>query len=149
MESAESALLLKLFSLIDHDNDQQISVQDLKLFVSSLINQEINDEEILKRTMQMIGIDQRGFISSKAFLDFVEQGSQNAKANDDTAFIKLFEYLDVDSDGVISQDDLERSLQFLYEEDIGKIAKRLLKQADFNRDGYIDIGEFKRLYRYV
>jgi len=70
-----------------------------------------------------------------------------SRCDEDILIEQYFDIFDKDGNGKITSKELRSVLQVLYRNDLDKqIQEELLQRYDADESGYLDIGEFKKLY---
>lgn len=131
------------FSLFDKNGDGFISIDELSAVFKAL-GQNLTTEEI-QDMLNDIDTDGDGRIDFPEFLTMMSKSISTVTEEEELR--ETFCVFDKDSDGRISERELETALISLGERLSRSEIKALLKEADTNGDGYIDFAEFCALMK--
>lgn len=130
---------IALFHQFDKNKDGYITVNELKKGLKTLKN--VDDAEI-EEIMNGIDTDKNGAINYNEFI----AATLNAKvASDYERILKAFEFFDLNSDGLIDEEELKNSLAGKEFEKIDiSIFQEALKECDMDGDGKVSFTEFTK-----
>lgn len=129
------------FSLFDRDGDGHITTKDLLGIMRSL-GQKPSETE-LAEMINEVDFDKSGTID---FYEFLTMMSQKMKLADSEQEIKdAFAVFDKNGDKMISAAELRHVLINLGEKLSDAEVEEMIKDADSNRDGFVDYEEFVSL----
>ena len=133
LTSAELKQLAKQFTEMDTNSDGIITMAE---FASQMSKLGMENAEI-KAAFSAIDQDQTGILK---YSEFIAAAIDEKEFDEDHEVEAAFRRLDLDESGSLDVDDLRQLLpKNLSEEAI----TRILDQADFQKDGKIDLAEFK------
>ncbi|KAG0171888.1 calmodulin-like 3 [Apophysomyces sp. BC1034] len=150
----ELATLKEAFSLYDRNGDGVITVAELSAILKSL---GIKDNQYAKANGdKKIDFNEFAAIMSKhappaapSLRQWKTHPSLSAKRqlsyHQDDELVQVFQAFDKNKDGLISQQELTDVMRGLGERLTEVEIKNMMEDADTNRDGYIDLTEFKKL----
>ncbi|KAJ1965795.1 hypothetical protein IWQ62_002576 [Dispira parvispora] len=139
------AQLKASFDLFDKDGDNAITINELSQVLNEL-NQTLTKEE-LEEIMVLADADGNGKLDFKEFAALLKNNTPVvAKLVKEIEVHLAFQAIDTDKSGFISRDELREALKRMNmscsEEQLGK----LIKEADVDGDGQINLREFCQLY---
>ncbi|KAF7729223.1 hypothetical protein EC973_004752 [Apophysomyces ossiformis] len=154
----ELASLKEAFSLYDRDRDGVITASELAAILKSLGIRDNEDSNGLDD--KKIDFDEFVVIMSKhapppppRLRKWNTQPSMSVKKqlsyHEDDELVQVFQAFDKNKDGLISEQELREMMKRLGEEVSAIEIKNMMEDADTNRDGYIDLAEFKRLMPHI
>lgn len=147
------------FNIFDKDKDGSITRDELKSVMLSL---GLNPSET--EIMDMIDsadIDKNGVIDINEFINLMpsltgdssfaapKPNSRKSKKaiSEQEELRRAFNEFDVDGDGHISPEELNRVMESIGEKLTADEIKVIIKEVDNNDDGQIDFNEFCKIYR--
>jgi len=133
--------LRKAFSEFDQNSDGYISKEELLNVVTNFGHVIANEE--LDNMIKLADSDGNGLIDFKEFLCLMEQNYQDE--NTDQEMKNLFSMIDVNKDGFLSEKEIRTMMKNLGEKVCKKDIRKMVKEADKNRDGKISFDEFKEM----
>ncbi|KAK8816179.1 calmodulin [Blastocystis sp. ATCC 50177/Nand II] len=129
------------FEVFDKDKDGKISRQELKTIMRSL-GQNPSDDDI-EEMMLSVDKNQDGQISYDEFMNLI---SIQIKASEDVDEMEeAFAVFDVDKDGYITKSELRQVMNRLGESLTDEQLDAMIREADTDGDGKIDIKDFRSL----
>ncbi|KAG0438637.1 Calmodulin [Dictyocoela muelleri] len=134
-------VLYKIFLRINKSGTGYITIEELIIYFSDLkFNLTEKDEEFIFNKFGMRGLSFQDFFNIWSSYDFSTAMEDNVK--------ETFSVFDIDSDGLISLDDLKKVMRHLgIKRSDGEI-EIMIRMADKDGDGYVSFEEFKEvLYR--
>jgi len=141
LEKDEIRQLKEAFAFFDHNNDGEISTQEIGKVMKAL-GLDITEEE-LKDIMNDLDENGDGHMD---FDEFVLMMDRRMSVNSQVDEIKAtFNFFDKKGDGKIDFDELKEGLCGLGEDVTDKDVQDMIKEADMNGDGYIDFQEFMQM----
>lgn len=114
---------------------EKISLKDLESLLEKLGNTNAACEA--KRMIMAADLDGDGFIDFNEFMEVHKKGIKYGDIRD------AFRMFDQDKDGRISAEELQSMLEKLGEEHTLDECRRMIKRIDKNRDGLVDMDDFK------
>jgi len=133
--------LREAFSVFDLNQDGYISKDELTQAMTNFGHLVSNHE--IEEMITLVDKDGNGLIDFKEFLDLMD--SNVLVQNVDQEMTNLFNYIDKNNDGFISEKELKEMLKGMGEKVKKKDIKKMMKMADENKDGKISFTEFKRM----
>ena len=134
MSSDELEILSKIFTEIDKNGDGLLSKEEIEEALKKHTNYT---NENIGNLIKRVDLDQNGFVNYSEFLvATVDWENEMSRERLELAF-KTF---DTDHSGKISMEELETA--FGGSHNSSKCFKQMIKEADTNGDGEIDLEEF-------
>ena len=125
------------FVQIDANNDGLIDLQE---FTAALQKQGISNKQDIKKYFEAINQDGTGKIKYSEFVAAeLDQSTTLTDAQIDAAFHRM----DFDNSGSISAQEVHHMMHDTYGGDASAEVAKIMKEADTNGDGVIDINEFR------
>mmetsp|Transcript_4797 Transcript_4797/g.8947 ORF Transcript_4797/g.8947 Transcript_4797/m.8947 type:complete len:483 (-) Transcript_4797:657-2105(-) len=138
LTSQETEEMREAFRALDKNHDGKLSKQELLDEYSILKGQEEATQEV-DRVFDLVDTDKSGYIDYSEFIKAtVDHSKMLSAANLESAF-SMF---DTDGSGCITKEELSRLLGANYDDDEWN---RILEEVDSDRNGGLDIKEFKEL----
>ncbi|KAK7252836.1 hypothetical protein RIF29_37062 [Crotalaria pallida] len=131
-----------VFEKFDTNKDGKISLEEYKTATRAL-DRGIGDTEAVK-AFKVMDTDGDGFIDFKEFMTMLN-GDTGERRIKETEIKNAFQVFDLNGDGKISAEELSQVLKRLGESCSLGACRRMLKGADGNGDGFIDLNEFMRM----
>ncbi|XP_063710823.1 uncharacterized protein LOC134839257 [Symsagittifera roscoffensis] len=130
------------FDSVDDDRSGSISADELyKLFNNFRVD---IDEDETEELLQNLDMDGNGEIDFDEFVEIM----MSAMEDEDEMIEASFKEFDVDNDGFIQVNELRYVLQYLGENGISeRDMKKMIKNADYDGDGKVDLEDFRRLWK--
>ncbi|XP_062102042.1 calcium-binding protein CML24-like [Humulus lupulus] len=131
------------FEKFDTNKDGRISRQEYKSALR-VLDREMTDSEIAK-AFQALDSDGDGSIDFKEFVEMFNMGSSSSSSGDRTKAADIesaFRVFDIDGDGRISAEELSQVLKNLGEGCSMRACRNMIKGADVDGDGFINMDEF-------
>ena len=129
------------FEIFDKDRDGYITTKELGDIMKNL-GQSPSEAE-LQDMINEVDIDGNGTIDFKEFLGLMARKMK--ESDNEEEIIEAFKVFDRDGNGLISSDELLHVLNSLGEKLTIEEVDDLIKDADLDRDGYINYEEFVNL----
>jgi calcium-dependent protein kinase len=126
----------KLFQMTDVDRSGLVSKEE---FINILHKHGIMDNSECQRIFESIDQDHSSTIT---YTEYLAACVDEKRFVDDARIVDAFNRLDADQSGVISKQNLRTLFGSGCKEEA---IDRMLKDADFNNDGIINIDEFRRV----
>ena len=133
--------LREAFSEFDQNSDGFISKEEL-LNVMINFGHMISNEE-LDEMIKLADNDGNGLVDFKEFLDLMD--SNCLVENVDQEMQNLFSLIDLNNDGFLSEKEISTMMKNLGEKVRKKDIRKMIKEADKNKDGKISFEEFKAM----
>ncbi|XP_002165178.1 neo-calmodulin isoform X4 [Hydra vulgaris] len=139
----ESMTALKeAFQAFDKNDDGFISKEELTQVMFSL-GHVMSTAEI-DQMISLVDTDGNGLIDFKEFLSLMNTTSQE-EINDEEEMKILFTLIDANQDGFLCEKEIRNMMKGLGEKVKKKHIRKMIKEADINKDGKISFNEFKRM----
>ena len=129
------------FEIFDKDRDGYITTKELGDIMKNL-GQSPSEAE-LQDMINEVDLDGNGTIDFKEFLGLMARKMK--ESDNEEEIIEAFKVFDRDGNGLISSDELLHVLNSLGEKLTIEEVDDLIKDADLDRDGYINYEEFVNL----
>ncbi|XP_075240188.1 calmodulin-alpha-like [Convolutriloba macropyga] len=134
----EIAEFREAFSLFDKDGDGTITTQELGTVMRSL--GQTPTEQELQDMINEVDADGNGLID---FEEFLEMMSRKAAEGDEEEEIKeAFKVFDQDGNGLIDRDELKNIMLNLGERLTDEECDAMIREADLDGDGFVNLDEF-------
>lgn len=136
--------LREAFSRFDLDKNGTISRDELASVMTDFGNRITLEEADL--ILANVDRDGNGVIDFQEFLVLMAENEQRKKelqADPDAEIKQMFQQIDVNGDGFISEKELKQMMKTFNEKAKKKDVKKMMKFADTNKDGKISFSEFK------
>ncbi|MCD7461544.1 putative calcium-binding protein cml25 [Datura stramonium] len=131
--------LEQVFNKFDINGDGKISSSELGFIMASLGNGVTEEESI--RMISEVDADGDGFIDLR---EFVELNTKNVDSDEVMENLRdAFSVFDVDRNGSISAEELQKVMKSLGEECSLEECRKMIGGVDCDGDGMIDFEEFK------
>lgn len=135
----ETETLRKTFIALDTNHDGLLSIEELESGYAALgLLSDLNLSEI----MAACDSDGNGFID---YSEFLTAGLNWKQSLNNTRLQAAFDAFDLDHSGYITVDEIKKMFGGQNEGVGDEIWEQMLKEADENGDGMIDLQEFKNL----
>ncbi|KAK8900341.1 Calmodulin [Tritrichomonas musculus] len=131
----------KHFDSVDKDHDGKIPVKDIQLVMKSL-EEQISDSD-LKKMLKELEISSSGSIKFDEFIYILTRQMRENDAEEELQ--EAFKVFDRDGDGKIPKDELSLIMKNIGEPLSQEELDAFIKEADTNKDGYIDYAQFVHL----
>ena len=129
------------FDIIDRDGDGYINADDLlQLFQALGANLSRTDVEGLIKENDVDGTERIDF---PGFLAIMTRETKQADIDDELR--EAFRTMDKDQDGFITASELSNLLQSIGIPLSGDVVRRMIAEADKNRDQKLDFAEFRNI----
>ncbi|KAL4559149.1 hypothetical protein LXL04_031283 [Taraxacum kok-saghyz] len=144
--------LHKIFKILDKNGDGLVSIEELEWFLKKT-GVQISLEEL----QTLVGNTSLDLMDFWVFYDVFnkqnasDHGHYRSKEVDQEMLegdiVKAFQVFDMNGDGFISSEQLERTLSRLglWDEHCGKSCRSMIEFYDTNNDGVLDFHEFKNM----
>lgn len=129
------------FAQFDKNDDGFISKQELAEAMSKL-GHIISNEE-LDEIIKAVDKDGNGLVDFKEFINLMDNNC--LVQNVDEEMLHLFNMIDRNNDGFITEKEIKTMMKGLGEKVRKKDIRKMIKEADENRDGKISFNEFKTM----
>jgi len=133
----------EVFALLDKDGDGEISIGDLRKFMTPLPTCKDVSARELDDMMTEVDEYRSGTIDFGEFLTMQARKMKNVDPEEETR--QAFASFDEDGNGFISSVELKDVLTKLGDTISGADADRLIRQVDADGDGQINYEEFRQL----
>ena len=134
--------LKQAFSMFDKNGDQLISESEL-LQVMHYLGLKTSEKEV-KAMIQVVDKNRNGYVDYDEFIQMMTQ-TQIKPLTAEEELKKTFRIFDIDGNGLITADEIKKTMQNLGENLTDDEVHHMIKAADKNGDGKIDINEFSGL----
>lgn len=131
----------KHFDSVDKDHDGKIPVKDIQLVMKSF-EEQISDSD-LKKMLKELEISSSGSIKFDEFIYILTRQMRENDAEEELQ--EAFKVFDRDGDGKIPKDELSLIMKNIGEPLSQEELDAFIKEADTNKDGYIDYAQFVHL----
>lgn len=128
--------------MFDKNGDQKISESELKQ-VMNYLGLKASETEV-KAMIQVVDKNCNGYVDYDEFIQMMTQ-TQVKPLNAEEELRKTFNIFDIDGNGYISHDEIKKTMEHLGERVTDDEVNDMIKAADKNGDGKIDINEFSGL----
>ncbi|KAK8887576.1 hypothetical protein M9Y10_038626 [Tritrichomonas musculus] len=129
------------FDIMDRDHNGAITVDDL-----SAVMRAIGQSPTLNELQDMIREVDADGNETIDFTEFLALMSRQMRQSDIEAELReAFRVFDRDNDGFITPQELRTLLISLGLDSSAEVIRRMINEADHNRDGKIDFNEFRAL----
>ena len=135
----QMAELEQVFKKFDVNGDGKISASELRSIMGSL-GHPATEEELEKMIVE-VDADGDGFIDLNEFVELNTKGVDSDEAMENLK--DAFSVYDMDGNGVISADELQKVMRSLGDECSLAECKKMISGVDRNGDGFISFDEFK------
>lgn len=129
------------FDIMDRNGDGVITVDDLASVMRAIGQSPTANE--LQDMIREVDADGNDSIDFTEFLALMSRQMRQSDIEDELR--EAFRVFDRDSDGFITSQELRSLLISLGLESSAEIVRRMINEADKNRDGKIDFSEFRAL----
>ncbi|KAJ8531184.1 hypothetical protein K7X08_026618 [Anisodus acutangulus] len=148
MSPINSINLPRIFSKLDKNGDDLVSLDELKGFLDTMgIIASQEELELLVGKTSLDSIDFFLFYDTITKANIKESNKHNHRENIflENDLRKVFRVFDSNGDGLICCEELQRALSRLglWDEQCGKDCKSMINVYDKNSDGMLDFEEFK------
>ena len=133
--------LNEAFKILDKDKDGHITTKELGDIMKGL-GQNPSEAE-LQDLINEVDIEGNGTIDFKEFVGLMTRKMKEPENEEE--IIEAFKIFDKDGNGLISPDELLHVMLSLGDNINIEEVKELIKDADLDRDGYINYAEFVKL----
>ncbi|RNA25662.1 calmodulin 12 [Brachionus plicatilis] len=130
------------FTMFDKNGDHKISESEL-FQVMKYLGLKTTEKEV-KAMIQVVDKNQNGYVDYDEFIQMMTQTNIKPQNAEDEVK-KTFDIFDIDGNGYISADEIKKTMQNIGENLTDDEVKDMIKAADKNGDGKIDITEFSGL----
>ncbi|KAJ1993743.1 hypothetical protein H4R33_000535 [Dimargaris cristalligena] len=142
------AELKETFTLFDKDNDGSISIAELDAALKAA-GQSPNLKD-LQETIRQADADGDGRVDFEEFVVMMTTGEQLAtndpELSQEERLTKTFKSFDLDGDGYITRDELQIVMESLGEDLTDIEITEMMREADHNKDGKIELHEFIKAF---
>ena len=133
--------LREAFKEFDKDSDGHITKEELASVMSSYGN--VISSTDLDIALKSVDIDGNGVVDFKEFLELMEGNTLVESV--DAEMKGLFDMFDIDRDEFITEKEIKTVMKKLGEKVKKKQLRKMIKEADDNKDGKISFNEFKTM----
>jgi calmodulin len=140
--SSQMMDLKTAFTMFDKNGDQKISAHEL-LQVMKYLGLETTEKEV-KAMIKVVDKNCNGYVDYDEFIQMMTQ-TQLKPISADEELRKTFNVFDIDGNGYISADEIKKTMSHLGENLTDEEVNDMIKAADKNGDGKIDLSEFSGL----
>ncbi|KAK8792837.1 hypothetical protein WA158_005001 [Blastocystis sp. Blastoise] len=131
------------FDLLDRDQKGAINRQEFKALMRSLGQYPTDDE--IEEMISQFDTNSDGLINFDEFLQMMAKQIQASENFDQIE--EAFKSIDVDKDGYITKTELRQIMSKLGENLTDEELDTMIREADKNNDGKVDISEFRDLVK--
>lgn len=143
LSEAQREEMREAFDLFDRDGSGGISFQELTCVMYAL-GQNITQAEALQ-LFQEVDTDNSGEIDFDEFIKMMSKRQQAGKPlTEEEEIQRAFKLFDVDNSGTITAAELEKMMVNLGSDLTPDEVKLLIKEADYDGDGELDLEEFTK-----
>ena len=129
------------FKIFDKDKDGYITTKELGDIMKGL-GQNPSEAE-LQNLINEVDIEDNGTIDLKEFIGLMAKKMKEPENEEE--IIEAFKVFDKDGNGLISSDELLHVMTSLGDNLTIEEVEELIKDADLDKDGYINYAEFVKL----
>ena len=122
--------------MFDKNGDQKISESELRQ-VMNYLGLKASENEV-KAMIQVVDKNRNGYVDYDEFIQMMTQ-TQIKPLNAEEELRKTFNIFDMDGNGYISHDEIKMTMEHLGEKVTDDEVNEMIKAADKNGDGKIDI----------
>jgi len=130
------------FTMFDKNGDQKISESEL-LQVMKYLGVKASESDV-KAMIQVVDKNRNGYVDYDEFIQMMTQ-TQLKPLSAEEELRKTFNIFDIDGNGYISADEIKKTMAHLGENLTDDEVNDMIKAADKNGDGRIDLNEFSGL----
>lgn len=130
------------FHMFDKNGDQKISEKEL-YEVMKYLGVSATEKDV-KAMIQVVDINKNGCVDYDEFIQMMTK-TQLKPLSQEEELRKTFNIFDIDGNGFISHDEIKKTMTHLGENISDEEVRDMIKAADKNGDGKIDINEFSGL----
>lgn len=134
--------LREAFAEFDKNSDGYITKNELAGVMANFGHEIITQEE-LDEVMKLVDTDGNGVVDFKEFLELMDSNTLIQDADDEVK--SLFTLFDIDHDGYITEKEIGNVMKNLGEKVRKKDIRKMVKEADKNKDGKISFSEFQTM----
>lgn len=132
------------FTMFDKNGDKRISESEL-MDAMHYLGLKTTQKEV-KAMIQVVDKNRNGYVDKEEFIEMMTK-AQVKPLSIDEELQKTFSIFDRDGNGYISADEIKRTMAGLGERLSDDEVNNMIKAADKNCDGKIDITEFSALLK--
>lgn len=122
--------------MFDKNGDHKISESEL-FQVMKYLGLKTTEKEV-KAMIQVVDKNQNGYVDYDEFIQMMTQTNIKPSSAEDEVK-KTFEIFDIDGNGYISAEEIKKTMQNIGENLTDEEVKDMIKAADKNGDGKIDL----------
>ena len=122
--------------MFDKNGDNKISDSELEQVMSYLGLNPSSDE--VKKMIRVVDKNCNGYVDYDEFISMMTQTKLKPR-NEDDELREIFKVFDIDGNGFISHDEIKTKMAQLGDDLTDEEVKEMIKSADTNDDGLIDI----------
>jgi len=137
--------LREAFAEFDKNHDGYISKEELAETMKKF-GQDISEDEI-DLMIKLADNDGNNLIDIKEFQKLMSDSSLLKEEKEIEETESLFHIFDLNNDGYITEKELRKTMKNLGEKVKRKDIRKMIKEADANKDGKISFPEFKEMLR--
>lgn len=130
------------FTMFDKNGDQKISESEL-LQVMEYLGLKTTEKEV-KAMIQVVDKNRNGYVDYDEFIQMMTQTNIKPLTAEEE-LKKTFDIFDIDRNGFICADEIKTTMLNLGENLTDDEVRDMIKAADKNGDGKIDLNEFSGL----
>lgn len=131
------------FTMFDKNGDQKISESEL-LEVMKYLGVNTTEKEV-RAMIQVVDKNRNGFVDYDEFIQMMTNTPLKPLSAEEELLQKTFQIFDIDGNGYICADEIKQTMANLGEELTDAEVSDMIKAADKNGDGKIDMNEFSGL----